>query len=80
LTPRSRSGAVVHDVDTVVHRAVRMATQGVVVASDGSELTMRVDTICTHGDTPGAQALTKALRAGLERAGVKIAAIARTAR
>ena len=30
---------------------------------------MRVDTICTHGDTPGAQALTRALRAGLERAG-----------
>lgn len=80
LTPRSRPGAVVHDVDAVVRRAVRMATQGSVVATDGSELTMRVDTICTHGDTPGAQALTKALRAGLERAGVKVGVIARTAR
>ena len=76
LTPRSRPGAVVHDLDAVVRRAVRMATKGAVVAIDGSELSMRVDTICTHGDTPGAQALTKALRSGLERAGVKVAAIA----
>jgi len=80
LTPRSRAGAVVHDVETVVHRAVRMATEGVVIATDGSELAMRVDTICTHGDTPGAQALTRALRSGLERAGVRIAAVAGTAR
>jgi UPF0271 protein len=80
LTPRSRAGAVVHDVDAVVRRAVRLATAGVIVATDGSELTMTVDTICTHGDTPGAQALTKALRAGLERAGVKVGAIARAAR
>ena len=76
LTPRSRPGAVLHDVDAVVHRAVRMAVDGAVVASDGSALAMRVDTICTHGDTPGAQSLTRALRAGLERAGVTIAAVA----
>jgi len=80
LTPRSRPGAVVHDIDIVVRRAVRMATEGVVIATDGSELAMPVDTICTHGDTPGAQALTRALRTGLERAGVKVAAIAGTAR
>jgi 5-oxoprolinase (ATP-hydrolysing) subunit A len=80
LTPRSRSGAVIHDVDTVVHRAVRMATNGVVIATDGSELSMRVDTICTHGDTPGAQALTRALRTGLERAGIRVAAVLGTAR
>src|SRR5215510_11441045 len=76
LTPRSRAGAVIHDVETVVQRAVRMVTEGVVIASDGSELTMRVDTICTHGDTPGAQSLTRALRKGLERSGVKVAAVA----
>jgi UPF0271 protein len=76
LTPRSRAGAVLHDVDAVVARALRMATDGVVIASDGSRLEMRVDTICTHGDTPGAQSLTRALRAGLERAGVTVAAVA----
>ena len=77
LTPRSRAGAVIHDVDAVVARALRMATDGVVTASDGSKLDMRVDTICTHGDTPGAQALTRALRTSLERAGVTVAAVAK---
>jgi UPF0271 protein len=76
LTPRSRAGAVLHDVDAVVARALRMAIDGVVIAADGSRLEMRVDTICTHGDTPGAQSLTRALRAGLERAGVTVAAVA----
>jgi len=77
LTPRSRAGAVIHDVDAVVERALRMATDGIVTASDGSRLDMRVDTICTHGDTPGAQALTRALRTSLERAGVTVAAVAK---
>src|SRR3954465_8412385 len=75
LTPRSRAGAVIHDPERVVQRAVRMAVDGVVAATDGSKLAMRVDTICTHGDTPGAQGLTRALRAGLERAGVTVSAV-----
>jgi UPF0271 protein len=76
LTPRSRLGAVIQDARSVVNRAVRMAVEGKVLATDGSELPMRVDTICTHGDTPGAQELTRALRAGLERAGVAIVPVA----
>ncbi len=76
LTPRSRPGAVIHDTDAVVQRAVRLASAGKIAAIDGSELSAHVDTICTHGDTPGAQALTRALRAGLERAGVTIAPVA----
>ena len=59
-----------------MRRAVRMVVEESVTASDGSKREMRVDTICTHGDTPGAQELTRALRAGLERAGVTIAAVA----
>jgi UPF0271 protein len=74
LTPRSRPGAVIHDRDAVVRRAVRMATEGTVTAVDGSEITLAVATICTHGDTPGAHELTGAIRAGLEGAGVRIAA------
>lgn len=76
LTPRSRAGAVIHETRTVVQRAVRMAIEGTVLATDGSELAMRVDTICTHGETPGAHELTRALRAGLERAGVAIVPVA----
>jgi len=80
LTPRSRKGAVIHDTSAVVARAVRMATEGKVTAADGSEILLRVQTICTHGDTPGAQELTRALRAGLERAGVLIAPVSGAAR
>jgi len=80
LTPRSRAGAVIHDVDAVVERAVRMAAEGIVIAADGSKLSIHVDTICTHGDTPGAQALTRALRAGLEKAGITVRAVAGTPR
>jgi 5-oxoprolinase (ATP-hydrolysing) subunit A len=72
LTPRDRSGAVIHDVDAVVARAVRMARDGVVTASNGVDIPMRVRTICTHGDTPGSHELTRQLRQGLERAGIDV--------
>jgi UPF0271 protein len=72
LTPRSRPGAVIDDPDRVVERAVRMVTQGRVTATDGSEVALEVDTLCTHGDTPGAQALVRRLRAGLESQGVAV--------
>jgi len=80
LTPRSRAGAVIHDVSTVVERAVRMALAGTVVATDGSEIPISVQTICTHGDTPGAHELTRAIRAGLVRAGVTVAPVSGTVR
>jgi 5-oxoprolinase (ATP-hydrolysing) subunit A len=80
LTPRSRIGAVIRDVSIVVERAVRMAVAGTVVAADGSEIPISVQTICTHGDTPGAHELTRAIRAGLVRAGVTVAPVSGTAR
>lgn len=75
LTPRSRAGAVIHDPGEVVSRAVRMAIGRGVIATDGSNLALRVHTICTHGDTPGAQQLTRLLREGLEREGIAIAPV-----
>ena len=72
LTPRGRQGAVIGDVAEVVARAVRMARDGVVVSIDGREIPMRVNTICTHGDTVGSHNLTRALREGLEHAGLAI--------
>jgi UPF0271 protein len=75
LTPRVRAGAVIHDAHEVVRRAVRMARDGVVTAVDGRDIPMRVDTICTHGDTPGSHELTRLLREGLEREGIAIRAV-----
>lgn len=75
LTPRDRPGAVIHDPDEVVRRAVRMAQEGLVSATSGREIPMRVDTICTHGDTPGSHELTRRIREALERAGVSVRAV-----
>jgi UPF0271 protein len=44
-----------------------------IIAEDGTHIPTRIDTICLHGDTPEAVAIARALRAGLEAAGVRIA-------
>lgn len=75
LVPRTRPGAVIHDPAVVVSRAIRMATEKAVTAIDGSRIGLEVDTICVHGDTPGAEDLAARLRAGLEGAGVTVKAI-----
>jgi UPF0271 protein len=74
LTPRSRAGAVIHSPEEVIGRAVRMARDGLVRAINGNDIPMRIDTLCTHGDTPGSHALTRQLRAGLEAEGIGIQA------
>lgn len=72
LTPRSFDGAVIHDVEEVVARAVRMVRESRVVARNGATIPLGVDTICVHGDTPGAAALAQGLHAGLAAAGIGI--------
>jgi UPF0271 protein len=49
-----------------------MVRDGIVLAPDGKEIAMKVDTICLHGDTPGAAELARQIRAGLEAAGVQV--------
>jgi UPF0271 protein len=73
LAPRSTPGSVLHDPDVVVRRAVMMIQHGRVTAVDGSPLTVRVDTLCVHGDTPGAPDLVRRLRRGLEEQGIAVA-------
>jgi UPF0271 protein len=79
LTPRSRPGSVIHSPDEVIGRAVRMARDGVVRATNGSDIPMRIDTLCTHGDTPGSHELTRQLRAGLEAEGILVQTLERSA-
>lgn len=74
LAPRSLDGAVLTDPAEVAERAVRMATEGVVLAIDGSEVDVRVDSLCVHGDTPGAVELARAVRVALDAAGVGVSA------
>jgi 5-oxoprolinase (ATP-hydrolysing) subunit A len=72
LASRRKPGAVIHDAETVVARAVRMVTERSVVALDGSVVPLEVDTICVHGDTPGSDELAAKIRAGFEAAGVRV--------
>jgi UPF0271 protein len=81
LAPRTSAGAVLRDPAIVVQRAVAMIADGRVTATDGSILTFHVDTLCVHGDTPGAADLVRQLRQGLEQRGVTVRPIdRRTAR
>jgi UPF0271 protein len=76
LTSRRKPGAVIHDAATVVARALRMARDGIVIATDGSEIALTAQTICVHGDTPGAAALARQVRAGLDAAGIRVVPLA----
>ena len=72
LVPRRQPGALVHDPALVAARAVRMAADGVVETVDGTTVLMPVESICVHGDTPGAVALARAVRTALEAAGLTV--------
>jgi UPF0271 protein len=76
LVPRTQKGAVIHDVDAVIARCLRLALHGEIVAIDGSVLTSAARSICLHGDTPGAVDLAREVRDALEAEGVAIAASA----
>jgi UPF0271 protein len=76
LTPRTERGAVIHDPATVVDRAQRMVRDGIVQTADGREVALKIDTICVHGDTPGAADLARRLRAGLTDSGAIVQSIA----
>jgi len=75
LVSRRTVGAVIHDADAVVSRAVAMVHDRRVIATDGSAVTLEADTICLHGDRSGADTLAVRLRAALEAAGISVKAI-----
>ncbi|WP_327030110.1 LamB/YcsF family protein [Micromonospora sp. NBC_01740] len=72
LVPRTAPGALVTDPEEVAARAVRMATERSVVAVDGSVVPCPVESICLHGDTPGAVRCAELVRAALIDAGVTL--------
>jgi len=76
LRSRTKPDAVIADPSIAVARAVRMVRERVVDAVDGTTVALEgADTICVHGDTPGAAVFAARLRAGLEAAGVTVKAI-----
>jgi UPF0271 protein len=72
LMPRGQPGALIDAPAAVAERASRMARERRVVADGGLEISVTADTLCLHGDTPGAAALAAAVRKRLERDGVEV--------
>ncbi|MEV0604613.1 5-oxoprolinase subunit PxpA [Streptomyces sp. NPDC050315] len=76
LVPRREPGAVVHDPDTVVKRSLGLARDHAVTSLDGERVEVDVQSLCLHGDTPGAATLARRVREELTAAGVRVAAFA----
>lgn len=76
LIPRGQPGAMIHDPAEAAPRIVRMVQEGAIIAASGKRIPTRIDTICLHGDNPGAVQLARAVRAALDAAGIKVQAFA----
>ncbi|MHB1133394.1 MAG: LamB/YcsF family protein [Chloroflexota bacterium] len=76
LRSRREPDAVIKDPQLAAARAVSMARDGVIVAFDGTEVPVRADTLCIHGDEPSAPAVARALREALAAAGVEVRGLA----
>jgi UPF0271 protein len=73
LVGRSEPGAVLGDPEEAAGQALSLA-RGAICASDGTILTLWVDTLCIHGDSPGAVAIATAVRRVLEDSGIEVLA------
>ncbi len=67
LVPRSEEGALLHDPDEVAARVVGLVTTGRLTAADGTEIEVSAESVCVHGDSPGAVAMATAVRSALTR-------------
>ena len=75
LTPRSRPDALITDDATAVAQVLRMVREGVVRATDGTDVTITAETVCLHGDGPHAVAFARRLQRELAEAGVELRAM-----
>ncbi|WP_323000189.1 5-oxoprolinase subunit PxpA [Castellaniella sp.] len=73
LVSRREAGAVLHDPDQVADRMLDLVSTGEITAIDGSRVRLQADSICVHGDSPGAVAMARAVRQRLESSGVALA-------
>jgi 5-oxoprolinase (ATP-hydrolysing) subunit A len=72
LVPRNRPDALVRNPVFAARRVVRMVKEGIAVAVDGTEIPVRADTVCVHGDHPGADEFARLLRQTLEAEGITV--------
>jgi UPF0271 protein len=73
LVPRTEPGAVIHDEALAARRIADLLAGRAIVARDGSELRLPIDTVCLHGDSPGAAVFARKLAEALRALGIGIA-------
>ncbi|WP_427015756.1 LamB/YcsF family protein [Pseudarthrobacter sp. P1] len=76
LVSRREPGAVLHSTDAVVEHVLQLVTQGTITAIDGTVIEVAAESICLHGDTPGAVAMAQAVYAALRAEGITIESFA----
>ena len=74
LVPRGTPGAMIEDEDEAIARVIRMVKEGKVKASDGTDIAIRADSVCVHGDGPKALTFVQKISAALLAAGTAVAA------
>ncbi len=72
LVSRKTPGAVLHDEEGVADRIVKLVSEGKVSAIDGSDMELKAETICVHGDNPEALALVRKIREALTASGIEV--------
>lgn len=70
LIPRGQPGAIIHDPQEAAQRIVKILRHGMLITHRGEAIPVCVDTICLHGDTPGAVEMSRVIRAALVQAGI----------
>jgi UPF0271 protein len=76
LVSRREPSAVLHEAGDVARRMVELATEGTLTAIDGSSIRVSAESICVHGDSPGATEMARQVRAALTEAGIDLTAFA----
>jgi UPF0271 protein len=72
LQSRKISGSVIHDPEKAARQALTIVKEGYVVAHDGTKLRVKPETLCVHGDTPGALAILQKIREELKKASIAV--------
>ncbi|MEO8011961.1 MAG: LamB/YcsF family protein, partial [Dokdonella sp.] len=75
LTPRSREGALITDIDAAIEQALDIVVRGRITSRTGSTIEVRADTLCVHGDRAQAAELARRLRTALDAAGISVKAL-----
>lgn len=74
LAPRGMEGAVIHDASAVRTRVIKLVAEGRITSIEGQEIEIKADTLCVHGDTPGAWKLARVIRQAMEETGIEVTA------